>query len=160
MDIEREILKKLQESRKPQAGKRLKEYDENDRESELQEAKDFIDSINVKPLNDKLSEVLGVPMNFQMSGEDVKLIRGDYIIVAEDPTNYASECGVMSNIYREVKLSTFNSRLSRDDKTGAIRLWMTIHFQFTYVTGGSNGTPVLASWYENGNWTFRVEGRG
>lgn len=141
------------------------EFGRNDRISprgkqELQEVQDFVDEIDVGPLNDKLSEVLGVPTNFQLSGGYVKLIRGDYIIDAEDPTNYASECGVMSNLYKEVKLSTFNSKLSRDDKTGAISLWMTIHFQFTYVTGGSNSTPVLASWYENGNWTFRIEGRG
>lgn len=125
--------------------------DESQREFTLEDARGFVNGLDMTPVNQALSERLGIQdPDFQI--QDVVRSNG-LRLRASDPTNYASQCGIMSSIYKRVRVVAFNTEIS--DKNGEPHIWMTIHFDYDYVDGGSNGAYIMTAWYQQGRWIFR-----
>lgn len=125
---------------------------------DLSEYQSFIDSLDFTEVNRVLGNMIQQRTDFRITS--VRSVRGQVIFEGEDSNEYSERCGVMSCVFKEVKIRTFSTELSRDTITGNIRLAMTLDFAFSLKEGGSNGAQLLTCWYNNGKWSFRrIDGR-
>ena len=124
-------------------------------EPQAQELKEFIESLDLSPLNKKVSELVGEDITFVPEGFKHRWDGGFYPLSC--PTNLADKCGIMSSVFREVTVGSFNCSVSYDEKSNKPMYYVSIHFEYTQKDGGMNGFELLrASYIQGEDWKFRV----
>ena len=125
----------------------------NEEAAKQEITQELVDSIDIKPLEDTLSKMLGTNvMPLDKSAKDNK-----YFIV--DGKDLSAEAGVMSYAFPSIKIRGTGSI---GDDNGIAYLWLPIKVNWTVVSGGTNGTSILTSWYnmDTKEWTFKdVDGK-
>ena len=106
-----------------------------------------LQSIDLQPVYDHISDLLKA--NVKIEKEEIKTMRSGTEYIYFESENIANRCGVLSQYLREVRLATFNSQPTD------YGYWMTVHFSYETLDGGSNGFDCFSAQYENGKWSFR-----
>lgn len=105
--------------------------------------KSLIRQIDWRPLEQRITKLLGVPITFTVSIND----RGKLNITSEDIVNHA---GVMRANFKTLHVDNFGSFL--EDK----ELTFPVHFSYTHKEGGSNGSCICWVKYrfKSKQWVF------
>ena len=106
--------------------------------------------IDLKSLSLILSKKLGYYVELTGTvkvGRDGKEILD---VVSQELKNYA---GIMSSMYESLTIENFAGNVTND----GLSYWMPIHFSFSYVSAGSNGTQILTAWwmFETSEWVVK-----
>ncbi len=112
----------------------------------------ILKAIDFKPLEDKLSEVLGMPITLT---SEIKQYRGDRPIIKFESQDVRDACGVFGMILSNCVISTFGTGFYKNSDD----IWGRMDLQYSHKEGGSNGMDLLQYEYsqENG-WRFRLVG--
>lgn len=101
-------------------------------------------------LEQYISNIINEPIHFDVE----ESIYGITLVSKED---FADSCGVMSDVYKSVKLETFNKEVKDNC------YYTSLDWTFEYKIGGSTGTEFLRVWYnhpENPNgWIVKRHGQ-
>lgn len=108
---------------------------------------------------DDLSNLVSKHVN---AGSSIKLVPGEirkgysgYYIPAESE-EVRDKCGIMSGVFKSVKVDLFNSAVTTDKDTGEMFFWCTPHFSFDMKEGGSNGIKICTAIFtEKDGWNIR-----
>lgn len=87
-------------------------------------------------LEQYIYNIIKEPVHFDI--EETKY--GPELVSKED---FADSCGVMSDVYRSVKLETFNKKVKDNC------YYTSLDWTFEYKIGGQNGTEFLRVWYNH-----------
>lgn len=103
----------------------------------------------LKVLEQYIFNIIKEPIHFDV--EESKY--GPELVSKED---FADSCGVMSDVYRSVKLRTFSMQLREN------YYYTSLDWQFEDKTGGRNGIEFLRVWYNHpenpGGWVVKKHG--
>lgn len=123
----------------------------------LKEAEGMIEDPTLEPvdfsgLEKELDKTLGVT-GIKLTGGIEKGRRGENRIEFESQ-DLKDKAGILSSIYKSLTIQQFNSSLLKDPPNA---YWLTVHFAYDYVSGGSNGTNILTAYYyaDTKTWEFR-----
>jgi len=107
-----------------------------------------IDSVDITDLETKVMGIVGTEVKFKKSLSN----KGNLELESQDLVNKA---GVMSPVFKTLKIETFNTEYSAKEDV----IWITLDFRFELKNGGSNGVHLLTAWYnfDTNDWTFREE---
>lgn len=117
---------------------------------------DFFNSIYFKPLLDKINELIGLELTYDISIEKNSFGKYNYFEI-KNKENLVDNFPILALAWKEFKVSTFNANICCDKKTGELSLWCTIDFSYKHCGGGTNGATILTAWYRNGEWIMRTE---
>ena len=117
---------------------------------------DFFNSIDFKPLLDKINSLIGLELTYDISIE--KNSFGTYsCFKIKNKENLVDNFPILALAWKEFKVSTFNANICCDKKTGELKIWCTIDFSYRHYSGGTNGATILTAWYRNGEWIMGTE---
>ena len=117
----------------------------------VEDAKAYIESIDFTELEQLVSSAIGLDVKFKVG--EVKVSRGGgYYAEVCDERNFADKCGVMSCIFKTVKIDCFNAVVAKDRETGKWYFWCTPHFAYDFKSGGSNGHGIATGVYMDWKW--------
>ena len=117
---------------------------------------DYFNSIDFKPLLDKITELIGLKLTYDISIEKNRFGTYNYFEI-KNRENLVDNFPILALAWREFKVSTFSANISCDQETGTLRLWCTIEFSYRHCDGGTNGAKILTAWYEEGKWIIKPE---
>lgn len=110
---------------------------------------ELLKQIDLAPLSKELSEITGYFVD--LNGWTKKDRSGEPYL-AVNSNELKDKTGVMALVYDTVKIGHGVSDFVQDGS-----YMLSLHFNFEYKNGGSNGTKVLDAWYnfETKTWTIK-----
>jgi len=99
-----------------------------------------LNCIKIEGLESLISDSVGIKIKFDVS---IKMMFPDNPVLMVESQELKEFSGILSNIYKSLKLTNFGGGLSPDKST----YWMPIQFSFDYKRG-SNGTHLADYWYD------------
>lgn len=141
-----------------EAQKRCNEYNSTYYLSDYSddEILDYFNSIDFKPLLDKINELIGLELTYDISIEKNNFGTYNYFKI-KNRENLIDNFPILALAWKEFKVSTFNANICCDKKTGELKIWCTIDFSYRHYSGGTNGATILTAWYKNGEWIMGTE---
>ena len=133
---------------------------ENIRKEEL------VKALDMEPLFNWLREVTGLDLKFEVQRIADKN-RDEYRIDFTSQ-NIVQHSGIMQLNFTELYIDTFGNSVSSSkpdyydkeeiDYTKDYNLyyWVSIHFSYKHIGGGSNGTKLGSATCKNGEWEFSL----
>lgn len=125
------------------------EYYSND------EILDYFNSIDFKPLLEKINSLVGLELTYDISLRKNKTGIYNFFKI-ENKENLVNSFPILSLAWREFKVATFNASIICDKKTGKLELWCTIHFTYEHHGAGTNSAEILTAWSKDGKWIFEI----
>ena len=117
---------------------------------------DFFNSIDFKPLLDKINSLIGLELTYDISIEKNSFGTYNYFKI-KNKENLVDNFPILALAWKEFKVSTFNANICCDKKTGELKIWCTVDFSYRHCSGGTNGATILTAWYRNGEWIMQPE---
>ena len=117
---------------------------------------DYFNSIDFKPLLDKINELIGLELTYDISIEKNSFGTYNYFKI-ENRENLIDNFPILALAWREFKVSTFNANICCNKETGKLNLWCSINYSYRHYSYGTNGATILTAWYEEGKWIIRTE---
>ena len=114
-------------------------------------------NIDFGPLNKKLSDLLGIPINIQADSFD----KGKYLFASHNKEeNLVKHSGIFKSVFNGAILCSYGNSLTKNAEDGTVRWWASWHLSYSHIEGGSNGAELMTSWYnfDTKKWVFRVNG--
>ncbi len=71
-----------------------------------------------------------------------------------DSDDIAKKDYLISLAWKEFKISNFNSNATVDRQSEEPYYWITVHYDYKHIDGGSNGAEIGFAEFRNGNWKF------
>lgn len=111
-----------------------------------------------------INQKIGMQLKFNADIVDRK---GEKYIKFESE-DFSKDSNLLSIIFKELTLSTFNSSAATESKPDTSRdydvttdpkafYWLTVHFSFKIHAGGFNGIEFCTAWYKDGKWTIKFD---
>jgi len=117
-----------------------------------EEIAEFWQSIDMAPVNDFFSQLLGLPINLEkrISGSG-----GSVSFLIRDNTNIAPLNAVTAAAWSEMFVCSFGGGISADKTTGALFYWASINLSYKHHGGGSNGAEIGRVQYKHSAWDIK-----
>ena len=117
---------------------------------------DYFNSIDFKPLLDKINELIGLELTYDIRIEKNRFGTYNYFEI-ENRENLVDNFPILALAWRKFKVSTFNANICCNKETGKLSLWCDINYSYRHYSYGTNGATILTAWYEEGKWIIRTE---
>ena len=129
--------------------KNFEELSWEERKEIIERSKEeFIKTIDLEPLYEEIRNLVGdkeIYFNYE--------IRKDYIDIKSN--ELIDKIGMMGIALKSVRLETFNSSITYDQKEQKAYWWGSIDFRYQIADGGTNGMEVLRFELRDGKYLFR-----
>lgn len=127
----------------------IKRVFENNDNSKLE---DVLSKIDFRPLYKEIFNYLGISFDSNDIWYEIKqdYRKEEYVTLCS--INLQNRCGILSQLFKSVIISTSYSTIKFIDNN--VKIELLIDFSWEYATGGSNGKRFAHATYDNGNWIF------
>jgi hypothetical protein len=111
-----------------------------------------LESVKVKELAEILSKKLGYYI--ELKSEIVEQRNSDKKRLTIVSNELKHQAGIMSSMYESLTIINFGGGMINEEFNN---MWMSIHFSFSYIKSGSNGTEICNVWYDftKEEWTIQ-----
>lgn len=114
---------------------------------------EFVKSVNLEELFNKIKEVLGIEVEFEV---EIKTDYRNSPYINIESNNLVNQSGIFAKVFSDVRVQTFNTSIAKDEKTNEYYYWLTVSLRHQLKEGGSNGVKLLTAWYQNNEWKFEL----
>jgi hypothetical protein len=105
--------------------------------------------IQLSNLSSLINDIVGYPVNVP----EIKLHKSGHI--SFDSNDLREHTGIMKPYYERFTVSAFSNGFTENDDI----YWVSLHFSFTYTSGGSNGTAITNIFYDfKTNTWYKIPG--
>lgn len=110
-----------------------------------------INSIEIKGLEQLISELVGMPIKFTVSVGLHRNTEDDYYLIIESQ-ELKQFTGIMAGLYKTVKLENFSSAWH----SNGLGYWTSIVYSYEFEKGGSNGAKLTEVWFDFETMKWRI----